>query len=111
MPVVKNEKGEVKNRYIIKDIKNREWDSFYSLIHAYKFVSNLEDGTKRYGKKIIFAVALTEEWAKEQEDRMIGFKCLFCGDTGAKATGAFCSCDLGRAAYKYFGINAENYER
>lgn len=105
-----NQNNEVLIRFEVKDIKNSQWSSLYSQMYAYRFVTDLKDGSNSYGKRIIFKVALTEEWMKERIDVGMGFQCLNCKDTGLDENRDFCYCSLGQAAKRYFGnqTNIEN---
>jgi hypothetical protein len=100
-----NEKHEVKVRYQLKDIKNKEWDDFYSMHSSYKFVCDLKEGNRVYGKRIIFLLPLLEGWAEDYEKENQGFKCLACKDTGVNNDNRFCSCELGVIAKKHFSEN------
>jgi hypothetical protein len=100
----RNKNGDVLTRYVIRDIKNKEWDDRYSQSPAYKMVQDLKSpaGTS-YGKRIIFQVALTEEWIDEYKKENNGsYNCVVCLDIGATPDRKFCKCDLGRSASKAF---------
>lgn len=104
MPVKRNSKNEVLTRYVVRDIKNKEWDERYSLGSGYHIVQDLKSpsGTS-YGKRIIFQVPLTEEWMEEYKKENFGrYICDVCLDVGATPGGHFCYCELGRQASKAF---------
>jgi len=104
MTPVYNEKNEVRTRYVIKEVKNKEWENWYKHIPTYKLVKDLKTMTGQvYGKMIIFRVPLFKEWQEDYLAENGSYKCLNCEDTGIdKITGKFCKCDLGRLAYKHF---------
>lgn len=103
MKAIYNTKGEVKVRFQIRDVKNKDWDSFYSQSHSYKLVSDLKNNTTSYGKRIIFMIPLMEGWVDEYEKENRGFRCLVCKDTGLKTIDDhFCNCELGQVARHYY---------
>ena len=102
MKTLENKQGEIRTRYQIRDVKSGQWDSYFAQMNAYKMVLDLKSSAGRsYGKRIIFSVALTQEWLDEQNKKHEGLKCILCNDTGSNH-GKFCTCSLGSIARLHF---------